>query len=539
MTSASASPRWWATWGVLGGVLLGLASPSSHAATRFFFGVSASQGREGEATLKWAQSDVEKMETVFTELGGVHPSRSVVLHDPTVRDVEDALLKLQGNLEEVRRQGERAEVVLHYAGHGDETSLHLTDGNLDVSVFQAAVARLPAAATVVVLDACRTSSSTTRGATVGPRFEGSVVRTPAPDGVVLMFASKTGEIAQESDAIEGAFFTHALLAGLRGAADVDHDGQVTLAEAWQVAHAQTLTKTHASAAAQHPQLQLQLEGEGDLVLTQLARARAVVRLQRDIQGHVLLLDARTGRVIVEVEKHDAAVVDLAVPATKVGVQVRPTSGAARRGELSLEWGGTTTVGWDDLDDAPMLATVARGAGDVDATPWEASAALGASFSPQALPGGVVRVAGQRRLWQWPLFLGVAVDAAGGQQEQQVWTFQHGMVRALVTTRAQGHVGPVRLAGGLDVGLVAVGQHAFRKDGARIGAVLTPPAELWTGALGPVAGVRGQAGVALVGGWFALLELGASGQLLPVVVEHEAQWQPQARADVLVGVGGEF
>ena len=62
-------------------------------------------------------------------------------------------------------------------------------------------------------------------------------------GQVLITASSASEDAQESDAIQGSFFTHFLTSGLRGAADRDNDGKVTLGEAYEFAYAHTVSNT--------------------------------------------------------------------------------------------------------------------------------------------------------------------------------------------------------------------------------------------------------------------------------------------------------
>jgi uncharacterized caspase-like protein len=62
-------------------------------------------------------------------------------------------------------------------------------------------------------------------------------------GLVWLFASDTGEAAQESDELRGALFTHYWVSGLRGAADANGDGRVTLAESYDFAYSQTLYRS--------------------------------------------------------------------------------------------------------------------------------------------------------------------------------------------------------------------------------------------------------------------------------------------------------
>ena len=75
-------------------------------------------------------------------------------------------------------------------------------------------------------------------------------------------------MSQESDEIQGSFFTHHLTTGLRGDADQNRDGRVTLDEAYTYAYARTVAATAATrGGAQHPTYEYDLRGAGDVVLS--------------------------------------------------------------------------------------------------------------------------------------------------------------------------------------------------------------------------------------------------------------------------------
>jgi len=72
-------------------------------------------------------------------------------------------------------------------------------------------------------------------------------------GDAFMTSSSANEASQESDAIRGSFFTYYLVSGLRGAADMIHDGRITLNEAYQYAYNETLSRTEKTmGGTQHP-----------------------------------------------------------------------------------------------------------------------------------------------------------------------------------------------------------------------------------------------------------------------------------------------
>jgi uncharacterized caspase-like protein len=78
------------------------------------------------------------------------------------------------------------------------------------------------------------------------------------------------ESSQESDRLRGSFFSHHLVNALRGAADRNGDGRITLAEAYEYTHAQTLRASVQTVSLQHPTYAYDVKGSGDPLLTTVA-----------------------------------------------------------------------------------------------------------------------------------------------------------------------------------------------------------------------------------------------------------------------------
>jgi hypothetical protein len=110
---------------------------------------------------------------------------------------------------------------------------------------------------VLVIDACR-SKSAAEGATRRKgghpaAFVIDVQQRLQSRGVAILHSSAEGEDSQESDRLAASFFTHYLVSALRGAADSNDDGRVTLVEAFTCASARTLAATARTVAGpQHP-----------------------------------------------------------------------------------------------------------------------------------------------------------------------------------------------------------------------------------------------------------------------------------------------
>jgi hypothetical protein len=97
---------------------------------------------------------------------------------------------------------------------------------------------------------------------------------------------------------------------MRGAADVNADGRVTLSEAYQFAFDETLSRTvELAGGAQHPAYDMNLSGTGDVVMTDVRRVSARVTLADDVEGR-LFVRAADRRLVAELYKPAGRVIEL-------------------------------------------------------------------------------------------------------------------------------------------------------------------------------------------------------------------------------------
>jgi uncharacterized caspase-like protein len=102
---------------------------------------------------------------------------------------------------------------------------------------------------ILIVDACRSGSLTrVKGGTPAPPFDVHVRGSDGSEGAAFLTSSAANEDAQESDALQGSFFTHYLVSGLLGAADSDGDRRVSLSEAYAYAYEGTLRASSRSLA---------------------------------------------------------------------------------------------------------------------------------------------------------------------------------------------------------------------------------------------------------------------------------------------------
>jgi hypothetical protein len=167
-----------------------------------------------------------------------------------------------------------------------------------------------------------------RGATLAPAID-FALPTGDVQGTAYVASTALGEAAQESAQLGGSFFTHHLDVAIRGAGDADLDGLVTLAEAFRYTAAQTVSATAATARGpQHPTYDFRMAGRGDVVLSDLRRAEAHLRIPADPGALYLLRGPRA--ISVEVAAGSSEL-RLALPAGRYEVERRARNGRARGG----------------------------------------------------------------------------------------------------------------------------------------------------------------------------------------------------------------
>src|SRR6185295_573676 len=129
---------------------------------RFVLVIGANGGGGNRANLQYAISDAERFARVMVELGGVPQANEVVLKQPKIKDLIDALEALSVRVNEARRGKEpgRIEVVVYYSGHADEQGLLLGGDRYSYRSLRDRLDAIPADVRIAVLDACASGAFT-------------------------------------------------------------------------------------------------------------------------------------------------------------------------------------------------------------------------------------------------------------------------------------------------------------------------------------------------------------------------------------------
>jgi hypothetical protein len=279
-----------------GSLLMSLLVLASPVAPRRAVLVGSNAAIEGRSPLRFAHLDARAIADVLMTSGGFTANEVVVLLDPTPEQVLAALDAARTALAAQRDEGL---LVFYFSGHADQRALFPAGKELPLEQLRTRLSDQSAGVRIGIIDACRGGGWTqAKGFSPAAPFE---VGVPAlsSEGTALLAASSGLEDAHEAESLQGSFFTHYFVAGLRGAADSTGDGQVTLSEAFAYANRLTIRDTAStSRVPQHPSFDLRLRGRQDVVLTTLSTASTQLVLAQTT-GPLEVVQLSTGVTIVE------------------------------------------------------------------------------------------------------------------------------------------------------------------------------------------------------------------------------------------------
>jgi hypothetical protein len=364
-------------------------TPAPHAYGIF---VGANVGGPGQVPLRYAEDDARRMATVLDDLGryGRRDLRVLLRPDRArlLAAVDDVAQKLRAHA----ARGEEAVFVFYYSGHARSNAFNLGGDELPITALRDRLQRVPSTLTLIVLDACQSGQfARPKGASPAADFSFNSVARLTTRGTVVIASSAAEELSQESDELRASYFTHHLVVGLRGAADANGDGQVSLDEAYRYAYQRTLTTTaETQLGRQHVTLETDLAGRGDVTVTYPAHARSQLELPATLSGRVLVQHQPSGTVVAEVEKSRGTPLRLAFAGGTYDAIVSDSGrrNVALRCRVSLLDGRVTPL---DVATCQPVQRVGSAKGERDGASGDASRVV-APWTVEAGVGAMGRVA---------------------------------------------------------------------------------------------------------------------------------------------------
>lgn len=394
--------------------------------------VGANAAPPGRAPLRYAYDDAKAVADVLVQTGGFAKENIILLSEPQPQTVIESLERSLAKAAN-RRSGQSL-LLFYYSGHADPDALYPSGQALGVSRLRAIMKDTRADVRMGIIDACRGGGWTgSKGLVPAEPFDVDLPAYLASEGVVLISSSSGQQNAHESELLGGSFFTHHWNAALRGAADRNDDGGVTINEAFAYAREMTVRDTARFATEpQRPSYSMDLKGRDDLVISLLDRRRALLLLQQTA-GPLQLVDLRSGTVVLET-KPGAHNLRLALPTGRYLVRKRARGGVWST-EVVIGHQGNSYVQESQLvhDPADALANKSIAAAEDGIVPPGTSnvqLALGVRHAPVIDPGLrlVTGTAGAAALFRfvygiaprWHIAFPLAVAYGGGQADRFAW-----------------------------------------------------------------------------------------------------------------------
>lgn len=327
---------------------------------RFVLVVGANDGGRGRVKLQYAVADARSVLKVMEDMGGVAPDDCRLLIEPNKETLYWEMKRLRERIDRARANHRRVEAIVYYSGHSDENHILLGKDKISYEDFREEIKNMAADVRIAILDSCASGAFT--------RMKGGKKKAPflvdtAYDmkGYAFMTSSSSDEASQESDRLRGSFFTHYLISGLRGAADMTEDGKITLNEAYQFAFRETLQKTEKTVSGpQHPNVNIQMSGKGDVVMTDVRRSSALLRINENVSGKLFIHDPKN-LLAAELNKAPGRYIELGLEEGKYRViNIVEGDNKVYESRVHLRKGKTAELDMDQFKAADKIDAVARG-----------------------------------------------------------------------------------------------------------------------------------------------------------------------------------
>jgi hypothetical protein len=351
---------------------------------RVLVSIGSDNGDPEDAQLHFAREDALRVRSLFVDIGGVSPERAYTVLGRPAQAVRETLSEVAGRVAELSSAGKEVLLIVYVSAHARSGELHLAGSHLALSELRDYMQKSPASLRLLIVDACESGAiARFKGGVPGPEYQVALQALPL-SGQVMISSSGPAEVSQELDALGGSLFTHHLLTGLRGDADADGNGLVTLNEAYAYAYSRTVAQSEGS--VQHPVVDLDVHGAGELVLTQPQSARSALIFPASLHGDYLVVSQPRTDIVAEVHKTAGKPVQLAVQPGRYLVRKRD---GRRIGfmNVDLTYGGKQTIDERELSWRDYLEVSFKGA-DLDPHPSAIYLLGGFGSAPQ--PGTAAR-----------------------------------------------------------------------------------------------------------------------------------------------------
>lgn len=342
-------------WALVVAVVSGVPA-AVQAASHFAVFVGSNRAPTGLNSLRHSHADARRMRDVFVELGGIPAENAVLLLDPGSEALRASLnaLRARGAAEGAQR------LLFYYSGHADQSALLLGEQTFPFAEIRAFLGDTRSEMRLALVDSCRSGALTqVKGGTQRPRVNIDWTFSQPVVGAVLITSSAAEESSVERDDIGGSLFSHFFVSGLRGSADENQDGKVTLEEGFNYAYSHTLARSAESrTGSQHPTYEYRISGRSQLVLTWLNQS-SFISFGSDLAGTYLVFDRHRDQVVAELSKPPGVLRRLWLPSGDYYIKKRMPSSVLLQ-KVGLAKGAEHVVRDYEMSTVPYAEDVTKG-----------------------------------------------------------------------------------------------------------------------------------------------------------------------------------
>jgi len=335
-----------------------ISATKTGATKRFVLAVGINDGGNSKVALKYAVSDAKALVRLLTEMGGAEPENVKLLVEPDKKEVLKAIELLNKKVKIAKLQNHKTEVIFYYSGHSDEEGLMLSEEKVTYDILKKSIMELGSDVKVAILDSCSSGAMIRdKGGKMGASF--LIDASNDMKGYAFITSSSEDEVSQESDVIKSSFFTHYLVTGLRGAADVTGDGRVSLNEAYQYAYNETLGRTQKTmGGAQHAGYYIKMSGTGDVVITEIQKSESRLEMGKGLYG-IFTIRNQENTLIAELQKKSEQKIQMGVDSGEYFV-INQRENRIYEAVLHIEPGSSVTLFPDSFAISEREYTFSRG-----------------------------------------------------------------------------------------------------------------------------------------------------------------------------------
>lgn len=317
--------------------------------------VGNNQGRADRRPLRYAEGDAKNIYETITQVGDFTPNQTFLLLGKNALTFRQTFVRVKALIQNLSR-GTFDEVLFlfYFSGHLEDNSLELDDEAIPLKELKEMISSTRAKVKLAILDACHSGAvlRSKGGGTSHAYVPVDLRHERLPEGEIFITSSTESEESYESSETQGSFFTNFFISGLRGGADFNQDGAVTIGEAYPYAAEETLQKTtRLWGKAQHPSYDFKLSGEGEIVLAYLTKGSPTLVLSSSEEGGFFIYKWPSRLLVAEFDKKAGVEKKIALPEGNLLIQ-RSKGDVILEKDIETQPHGIYMIDWKQASQRP-------------------------------------------------------------------------------------------------------------------------------------------------------------------------------------------